>query len=126
MNSKKLISTADFISDTINDTNRIDKIITFLNKNYNRPVNLTEISSLAAMNATAFCRYFKSKTGKSLKAYIADMRTAYACKLLLMNNMNISQISTECGFDTISHFNKTFKKIAGYTPSQYKSLMLMN
>lgn len=122
--TKKIISTSDFIDDTINDTSRIDKIINFLNKNYNRPVKLTEISSLAAMNAAAFCRYFKNKTGKSLKAYIADMRIAYACKLLMMNNMSISQISLECGFETISHFNKTFRKITGYTPGQYKSMML--
>lgn len=38
------------------------------------------------------------------------MRIGYACKLLSLDNMIISQISTECGFDTISHFNKSFKK----------------
>lgn len=122
--TRQIISSADFGNETLYDTSRIDKVIAYLNKNYNRPVHLEEVASLAAMNPTAFCRFFKSKTGKSLKNYILDMRIGYACKLLLMDHLNISQISVECGFDTISHFNKTFKKITGYTPSQYKEVMV--
>lgn len=121
--ARQIISSADFNNETVYDTSRIDKVISFLNKNYNRSVHLDEVASLAAMNSTAFCRFFKSKTGKSLKNYILDMRIGYACKLLLMDDLNISQISVECGFDTISHFNKTFKKNTGYTPSQYKEVM---
>lgn len=120
---RQIISSADFSNDTLYDTSRVDKVISFLNKNYNRPVRLDEVASLAAMNPTAFCRFFKSKTGKSLKNYMLDMRIGYACKLLLMDHLNISQISVECGFDTISHFNKTFKKHTGHTPSQYKEIM---
>lgn len=121
--TRQIISSADFSNDTTYDTSRLDKVISYLNKNYNRPVHLDEVASLAAMNPTAFCRFFKGKTGKSLKNYILDMRIGYACKLLLMDHLNISQISVECGFDTISHFNKTFKKNTGYTPSQYKEIM---
>ncbi len=123
-NSRQIISTSDFTNITLYDASRIDKIISYLNKNYTHNIDLEEISSFAAMNPTAFCRFFKNKTGKSFKNYILDMRTGYACKLLLMNDKNISQISVECGFDTISHFNKIFKKNTGYTPSQYKKIML--
>jgi AraC-like DNA-binding protein len=125
--SKRVISSVDpidFTNDALNDVSRIDKVISYLNKNYNQPVNLEEVSSLAAMNPSAFCRFFKNKTGKSFKNYILDMRIEYACKLLIMDNMSVSQVSAECGFDTISHFNKTFKKNTGYNPSQYKLIML--
>lgn len=122
--NRQIISTSDFINETIYDTARIDKIISYLNKNYTRHISLDEIASFAAMNAAAFCRYFKSKTGKSFKNYILDMRIGYACKLLLMEDISISQLSSECGFDTISHFNKTFKKNMGYVPSQYRKTML--
>lgn len=124
VDAKQIISSADFANDTLYDTSRIDKVISYLNKNYNRSIHLEEISSFAAMNPTAFCRFFKAKTGKSFKHYVLDMRIGYACKLLLMDSMNVSQISVECGFDTISHFNKVFKKNTGYTPSGYKLLML--
>jgi AraC-like DNA-binding protein len=122
--NRQTISTTDFVNETIYDTARIDKIMSFLNKNYTRHISLDEIASFAAMNASAFCRYFKSKTGKSFKNYILDMRIGYACKLLLMEDISISQLSSQCGFETISHFNKTFKKNTGYVPSQYRKTML--
>lgn len=121
---RKTISTTDFVNETIYDTARIDKVISFLNKNYTRNVSLEEIASFAAMNAAAFCRYFKSKTGKSFKNYILDMRIGFACKLLLMEDISISQLSSKCGFETVSHFNKTFKKKTGYVPSLYRKMML--
>lgn len=122
--NKQIISTTDFVNETIYDTVRIDRIITFLNSNYTRNVSLDEIASFAAMNTAAFCRYFKSKTGKSFKNYILDMRIGYACKLLLMEDISISQLSSECGFESISHFNKTFKKNTGAVPSRYRKIIL--
>jgi len=125
ISTRKIISSSDSTNNIIMDNvSRIDKILSFLNKHYTRNVSLAEISSYAAMNPSAFCRFFRSKTGKSFKNYILDMRIGYACKLLLMNDINILQISTECGFDTISHFNKTFKKNMGYPPSEYRRKML--
>jgi len=122
--NRQTISTTDFVNETIYDTKRIDKVISYLNKNYTRNVSLDEIASFAAMNSSAFCRYFRSKTGKSFKNYILDMRIGYACKLLLMEDISISQLSSQCGFETISHFNKSFKKNTGYVPSQYRKMML--
>lgn len=121
---RKIISTPDFEYNVGKNASRIDKIISYINKNYTQPISLNEISAFASMNSTAFCRFFKAETGKSFKNYIFDMRIGYACKLLLMNEMNISQISTECGFETISHFNKTFRKVAGYSPSEYRRIMM--
>ena len=80
--SRSVLSTSDFENDIIYDGSRIDKIIVYLNKNYTRQIDLNEISSLAAMNPAAFCRFFKSKTGKSFKNYILEMRIGYACKFL--------------------------------------------
>ncbi len=121
---RQVISPSDMAPDAGYDASRIDKVLSYLNKHYTRDIDLTEIASIAAMNATAFCRFFKHKTGKSFKAYVLDMRIAYACKLLVMDRINISQISTECGFDTISHFNHSFRKHTGYNPSQYRKAML--
>jgi AraC-like DNA-binding protein len=122
--SRKIISSSDFSNEILSEVSRVDKVISFLNKNYTRKIDLDEIASFAAMNPTAFCRFFKSHAGKSFKNYILELRVSYACKLLMMSDKNISQISTECGFDTISHFNKTFKKRTGYTPSTYRTNMM--
>lgn len=121
---RKTISKPDFEYNTEHNASRVDKVISFINKNYTRQITLDEIASFASMNATAFCRFFKKETGKTFTKYIFDMRIGYACKLLLMNEMSISQIGVVCGFETISHFNKTFRKVSGYSPTEYRKMML--
>lgn len=100
---------------------RIDKIISFINNNYTRNLKLNEIAGMASMNSSAFCRYFKENTGKTLLQYVMEMRVGYACKLLALGEMDISQIAVECGFDSITHFNRTFKQLVNLTPTQYRS-----
>lgn len=103
---------------------RIDKIISFINSNYTHYLKLNEVAEMANMNATAFCRFFKETTGKTFLQYVMDMRTGYACKLLTIGDMDISQIAVECGFDSISHFNRTFKLLIYMTPTQYRSQIM--
>nr|WP_291529449.1 AraC family transcriptional regulator [Bacteroides sp. UBA939] len=100
---------------------RIDKIISFVNNNYTRNLRLQEIASMASMNTSAFCRYFKENTGKTLLQYVMEMRVGYACKLLEVGGMDISQIAVECGFESITHFNRTFKQLTNLTPTQYRN-----
>jgi AraC-like DNA-binding protein len=101
--------------------NRIEKILSYLNYHYTENVSLNDISSRFSMNASAFCRYFKQKTGKPYIDYIHDLRAGYACKLLVGTSYDISQISIECGYNTICHFNRIFKRKMFLTPSEYRS-----
>lgn len=103
---------------------KIEKIISYINKKYTEDITLNDISSFAAMNPSAFCRYFKGNTGKTLIEYIVDMRIGYACKLLANDRFNISQISIECGFESIIHFNRCFKRNMGVTPTEYRKKIL--
>jgi AraC-like DNA-binding protein len=103
---------------------RIEKVISFINGNYTRNISLKEIASMAAMNHSAFCRYFKENTGKTFMQYVMDMRIGYACKLLSLNEKSIYEICIECGFDSITHFNRIFKRSTNHTPSQYQKHIL--
>lgn len=100
--------------------NRMQKISRFLSYKYREQVTLGEVAEIAGMHPTAFCRYFREKTGKQLSAYLSELRVGYACKLLMHDNMQISQICYETGFNNLSNFNRTFKKITGLTPSKYQ------
>jgi AraC-like DNA-binding protein len=100
--------------------NRLKKVLSYITLNYTKPVGLEEVASMVAMNASAFSRFFKEKAGKSFMDYIIDMRVGYACKLLISDAMDIFQVAMECGFNTISHFNKIFKRQTGLTPSEYR------
>lgn len=104
--------------------NRIAKIISFLNDHYKEQLRIETIAAEISMNTSAFCRYFREKTGKSCIEYIQDLRIGHACRLLIETSHDIFQISIECGFNTICHFNKTFKKRTGISPSEYRNKMM--
>lgn len=98
---------------------RIIKVLTFINKHYSEPIDLGSIADKAGMNKSAFCRFFKEKTSKSCIEYINELKVTYACKLLREGRLSISQICYEVGFNNISNFNRHFKKITRFTPSDY-------
>lgn len=102
---------------------KIEKVIAYLNTHYTQDIRLEDVASYAAMNTTAFCRFFKENTGKTFKQHITDMRIGYACKLLLNEQWNISEICLECGFESIAHFNRCFKQHTGITPTSYRKKM---
>lgn len=124
-NERKMAASPNYAptSETFKDK-KIEKIIAYLHKNYTRTITLNEIASFAAMNPAAFCRYFKANTDKTLKEYILDMRIGYACKLLAAEDINISQLCLECGFESLSHFNRSFRKHTGMSPTEYKKNIL--
>ncbi|MDO4164472.1 MAG: AraC family transcriptional regulator [Bacteroides sp.] len=100
---------------------RADKILSYINSNYTRALRLEEVAEKAHMNSTAFCRFFKEATGKTFLQYVNDMRIGYACKLLAIDEMEISQVAVECGFDSASYFNRAFKQSLQLTPTQYRN-----
>ncbi len=105
--------------------NRLDKIMHFINTNYQRKITQDEIASRIGMTTVAFCRYFKEKTGKVFIFFVNEMRVGFACKLLIENHLSITQICFECGFNNLSNFNRTFKRLTSYTPGEYRQQFVM-
>ena len=104
---------------------RIEKVLSYTSFHYKEDISLKTIAALASMNAAAFCRYFKQKTGKSFKQYIIELRVGYACKLLANQQMTIFEVCVECGFNSLSSFNLIFKRVTGFTPSNYRQKMYL-
>lgn len=100
-------------------SDRLTKVMHYLNTNYLGKVELKDVAGVANMHPSAFCRYFKENSGKSLSEFISEIRIGYACRLLLEGKMTVSQICYESGFNNLSNFNRTFKKNTGYTPTSY-------
>lgn len=101
-------------------SNRLECVISYINKNYRDSIDLATVAEIANMHPSAFCRFFKEKSSRSLSEYVNDLRIGYACKLIIEGRMSISQICFESGFNNLSNFNRTFKKQTGYSPSKYK------
>lgn len=101
------------------DDPRIIKILSLLHQHYVENLSLQYLAEKAGMNKAAFCRFFKEKTSKSCFGYINEMRINFACKLLREGGLSITQICYETGYNNISNFNRQFKKITKFTPSEY-------
>lgn len=115
------ISNSGFINNyKESDKNRMNVVHEHVMKNFKREIRLEEVASMANMTPTSFSRYFTARANKSFSKFLSEIRTGHACKLLLEDKMNISQICYECGFRTISNFNKQFKEITHTTPMKYK------
>jgi AraC-like DNA-binding protein len=102
------------------ETERMRKVHDYTLANYRTSMNLDEVASLAGMATTAFCRYFKARTNKTFSDFVSELRIGFACKLLMDNNLSITQVCYESGFNTLSNFNKQFKDLKGKTPSEYR------
>ncbi|PSL07952.1 AraC family transcriptional regulator [Cecembia rubra] len=98
---------------------RIDKVYSFTYNNFRRNITLDEVADVANLNPTAFCRFFKKYTKKNYSKFLNEIRIGYACKLLLEEGLNISEVGYESGFNNLSNFNRQFKSLIGISPSQY-------
>ncbi|MDB5005208.1 MAG: transcriptional regulator, AraC family [Mucilaginibacter sp.] len=98
----------------------MSNVYDYILDNFKRDLSLNEVATIANLSSSAFCRYFKKFTRKTLSEFLIDLRIGYACKLLQNNNMGISQISLDAGFNNVSYFNRKFKVLKGETPMEYQ------
>jgi AraC-like DNA-binding protein len=89
---------------------------------YREEINLEEIAGIVHMAPASVCRFFKSNTGLTIFEYLNKIKIDYACKLLLNTDLNVVDISYDCGFNNLSHFNKQFRRFIGKTPTQFRNL----
>lgn len=101
---------------------RVKGIHEYLMLNYREEINLEEIAEIVHMAPASACRFFKSNTGLTIFEYLNKIKIDYACKLLLNTDLNVVDISYDCGFNNLSHFNKQFRKFIGKTPTDFRRI----
>lgn len=69
-----------------------------------------------------FSRTFKKLTGINFVTYLAMIRVEQSCALLKKSDKRMVDIALHCGFNNLRTFNRTFKEVTGYTPTQFKNL----
>lgn len=102
------------------DSRRILKVKNYINENYMYELKLKDLASLAHMSESAFSRFFKLHTGRTLSDYITDIRIGYVARMLVDTTDSISEISFKCGYLNLSNFNRMFKRKKGCSPSEYR------
>ena len=96
-------------------------VYTYIRENYFKPIPLEKIAKIARMSPFAFSRFFKKNCGAGFVEYLNRVRTNKACYLLRETDYQIHDIAIECGFASISNFNKQFRKTKGISPRDFRA-----
>ncbi|MFM2368074.1 MAG: hypothetical protein RL619_370 [Bacteroidota bacterium] len=101
------------------EQNRLKIVYTFIENNFQRNITIEEMGELTHLSKAAFCRYFKKMTRLTFTEFLNQFRIEQA-KILLKSDKNVTETCYECGFESLSYFNRIFKKVVGQNPIQFK------
>ena len=104
-----------------NEANRMSKVYAYVMDHFRQDIRLDEIAKELCMTPTSFSRYFTMKTNQPFSRFVISLRLQHATKMLIEDEKSIAEISWECGFKTLSHFNKQFRDSMLLTPSAYRN-----
>ncbi|MBQ9086694.1 MAG: helix-turn-helix transcriptional regulator [Clostridia bacterium] len=90
--------------------------------NFSRRLDLDELASRHHVSRYYLTHCFKRVTGYSLKEYLMLCRISFACERLGDSTRTVGDIAEETGFHDMSNFARTFKKIVGMTPSEFRKI----
>ena len=117
----RLLSTSAFAHTTMTtDSRRVQKVKDYIDANFKDDIRLQELADLANMTPTAFSRFFKLRTGKTISDYIIDIRLGVASRKLVDSTMSVAEICYDCGFNNVSNFNRIFKRKKGCSPKLFR------
>lgn len=120
-NNARTLATSSYAKVEVeSDSRRVLKVKNYINKNYTEEIRLATLADIAGMSSSAFSRFFKLHTGRTLSEYIIDMRLGYASRMLVDTSKSIAEISYSCGFNNLSNFNRIFKKKKNCSPSEFR------
>jgi AraC-like DNA-binding protein/ligand-binding sensor protein len=102
----------------------ITRVREFINAHYTEEISLSTISQVAHMSTYYFCKQFKKATGLNFTEYLGRIRIEKAKEQLLNPNLRISEVAYEVGFQSLTHFNRVFRKVNGESPTAYRDRLV--
>ena len=99
---------------------KIKKILSYIRENFDKPITLEDMAKMAEMSVKYFGTYFKNMTGKTPFDYLNEYRIEKAARKLLNTDLSVTEIAYTCGFNDLSYFIKTFKRINKTSPGKYR------
>ncbi|MGH9587263.1 MAG: helix-turn-helix domain-containing protein, partial [Acidobacteriaceae bacterium] len=100
----------------VEDQQRIDAVCAYLNRHFDHEIDYAELSRIIHMDHASLCRFFKRATGRTMTAYVNQLRVGAAAHLLTDTDISILEVGFRVGFGNYSNFNRQFKRIKGYVP----------
>lgn len=104
----------------------VNRAIRYMQKNYSRRISISEVARSTGLDRSYLGCLFRSKLGMSPREYLIGMRIEKACRLMINESLNISDISRSVGYEDPLHFSRMFKSIKKVPPSSYRKKLLEN
>lgn len=104
------------------DKIRMGSVYKYIHLNYDKNPDVNAVASAVHLSTAAFCRYFKKQTRMTFTDFVNQYRITQA-KTLLLKDVSVSEACYEVGFESLSYFNKLFRKLTGENPSAFKKRM---
>jgi AraC-like DNA-binding protein len=98
----------------------IAKAKEFIREHQAENLSLGQVAKAVNTSTFYFCKMFKKVTGVNFTDYVSRVRIEKAKDLLLNPNLRVSEIAYEVGFQSLTHFNRVFKRILGQSPTEYR------
>ena len=108
------------------ESRRILKVKQYIDEHAAETVHLADLADMVGMSPSAFSRFFKLRTGRTLSDYLIDIKLGNAARMLVDTTRNISEICYDCGFNNLSNFNRIFKAKRGVTPREFRAMYKKN
>ena len=120
LKNKELLHNNDYRTQYSNrDQERLRTIHAYIDENYQNKVELEDVADACYMSKEAFCRYFKKMTTYTFVEFLNRYRISHS-KRILMSGESISEACFQSGFQSLSYFNRVFKKVTNENPSNFK------
>jgi AraC-like DNA-binding protein len=93
----------------------------FIEQHSGEELSLSKVAKAVSISANHFSEKFKQVTGVNFVDYVARTRFEKACDLLRNSNLRISEIAFAVGFQSLSQFNRVFRRLSGKSPMEYRT-----
>ena len=107
----------------LKEQQRLKVVYAYIEAHYHEKMDIMDMAKLTHLTHAAFCRYFKKMTLMTFTEFVNQYRINQAKKLLLLDN-TVTEVCFQCGFESLSYFNRVFKKVTGENPLQFKKGIL--
>ncbi len=105
---------------TRHDESKVNLACKYLNQKSFERIDFEELAQLLRMRKPNLCRFFKNTMGMTITDYVNTLRVRRACLALVGSTQNISEIAYDCGFESLSTFNRTFRKLRSMNPTEFR------
>ena len=109
------------VQEANNEAPPIRKAKAFIEEHKQDQLSLSQVARFVNVSTYHFCKMFKKATGFTFTEYLSLVRIAKAKNLLLNPHLHVSEIAYEVGFNSLTHFNRVFRKIVGQSPTAYRA-----